>query len=97
MLMIMHELATFIEISLFVNLFLGGTAPIVIGETTILAGLSSLAVYIIKYFVVYVFAALISNALGRFKIDQVIKYFYRVPIVLAIIQALIVVFLGWGV
>lgn len=97
MLMIMHELATFIEISLFVNLFLGGTAPIVIGETTILGGISSFAVFIIKYFVVYVFTALISNALGRFKIDQVIKYFYRVPIVLAVIQALIVVFLGWGV
>jgi len=82
MLMIMHEFATFIEISLFINLFLGGATSIIW--------------FLAKYFVVYTFASLISQALGRFKIDQVIKYFYRVPIILAIIQAALVVWGGLG-
>ena len=83
MLMLLHEFSIFIEVSLFVNLFLGG-AVTVVG-------------YALKYVGVYVLASLISQALGRFKIDQVIKYFYRAPIALAIVQALIVIFLGWGV
>lgn len=97
MLMIMHELATFIEISLFVNLFLGGATPIIIGETSVIAGISSVVGFLLKYSIVYVISSLISDSLGRLKIDQVIKYFYRVPIVLAVIQALLVVFLKWGV
>jgi len=97
MLMIMHELMTFMEVALFVNLFLGGAAPFPGTEGTVWGTITSLAIFIIKYFVVYELAALISNALGRFKIDQVVKYFYRVPISLAIIQAMIVVFLRWGV
>ena len=83
MLMLLHEFSIFIEVSLFVNLFLGG-AVTVVG-------------FAIKYVGVFVLASLISQALGRFKIDQVIKYFYRWPIALALVQALIVIFLGWGV
>ena len=83
MLIIMHEFATFIEVTLFVTLFLGGA-------TTLLG-------FLAKYFVVYILASLISNALGRYKIDQVIKFYYKVPIALAVLQALLVVFLGWGV
>lgn len=83
MLFLMHEFATFIEVALFVNLFLGG------GVTFF--------DFFAKYFVVYILASLISNALGRFKIDQVIKFYYKVPITLAFIQAIIVIFIGWGV
>lgn len=82
MLMIMHELATFIEVSLFINIFLGGAV--------------SFIEFFAKYFIVYVLAELISNALGRFKIDQVIKYYYKVPIVLAILQAIVVIYFDWG-
>lgn len=83
MLMLMHELATFIEVSLFVNLFLGGA--------------SSLVEFFAKYVVVYIMTSIISNVLGRFKIDQVVKFFYRVPITMALVQAIIVIFIGWGV
>lgn len=83
MLMLLHEFSIFIEVSLFVNLFLGG-AVTVVG-------------FALKYVGTFVLASLISQALGRFKIDQVIKYFYRWPIALAVVQALIVIFLGWGV
>ena len=83
MLMLLHEFSIFIEVSLFVNLFLGG-AVTVVG-------------FALKYVGTFVLASLVSQALGRFKIDQVIKYFYRWPIALAVVQALIVIFLGWGV
>jgi len=83
MLMIMHEVSTFAEVSLFVNLFLGGGATIL--------------EFVIKYFIVYTLASYISSVLGRFKIDQVVVFYYRVPIVLALVQAAIFVFLGWGV
>ncbi len=83
MLMLLHEFSIFIEVSLFVNLFLGGAVTIV--------------GFVLKYVGTFVLASLVSQALGRFKIDQVIKYFYRWPIALAVVQALIVIFLGWGV
>ena len=83
MLMIMHEVATFVEVSLFVNLFLGGGANIF--------------EFLIKYFLVYTLASYISNVLGRFKIDQVIQFYYKVPIVLALIQAAMLIIFGWGV
>lgn len=82
MLMFMHEITIFIEVTLFVNLFLGG-AP-------------NLLVYLLKNAVVYIAATLVSSVYARFKIDQVVKFFYRVPIALAIIQALIIKFNGWG-
>lgn len=83
MLMIMHEVATFVEISLFVNLFLGGGSNII--------------EFLIKYFLVYTLASYISNVLGRFKIDQVVQFYYKVPIVLALIQAAMLIIFGWGV
>lgn len=83
MLMVMHELATFVEVSLFINLFLGGAG--------------SFVEFFIKYFIVYTLASLISNVLGRFKIDQVVTFYYKVPLFLAFAQALIIIFVGWGV
>ena len=81
MLFIMHEITIFIEVSLFVHLFLGGA------ENIIMFG--------IKYFVVYAFVNLISNTMGRFKIDQVVVFFYKWPLLFAILQAMAVIHLGW--
>jgi NADH-quinone oxidoreductase subunit H len=83
MLFIMHEVSVFVEVGLFVNIFLGGGNNII--------------EFIIKYFIVYTFSNLIANTLGRFKIDQVIKFYYKVPIILALLQAALIIFLGWGV
>lgn len=83
MLMFLHEFSIFIEVSLFMNLFLGGaTTPVG---------------FVLKYASVYILASLISQAMGRFKIDQVIRFFYKIPITLAVVQAVLVVYLGWGV
>ncbi|MBU0996804.1 MAG: NADH-quinone oxidoreductase subunit H [Firmicutes bacterium] len=81
MLFIMHEITVFIEVSLFVHLFLGGATNIFI--------------FILKYFLVYTLANLISNVNGRFKIDQVVTFFYKWPLILAIVQAFIAIYLGW--
>ncbi len=81
MLFIMHEITIFIEVSLFVHLFLGGA--------------STILVFLLKYFVVYTFVNLISNVFGRFKIDQVVVFFYKWPLLFAIIQAMAAIHLGW--
>ena len=81
MLFILHELSVFIEVSLFVHLFLGGA--------------TSILEYMIKYFVVYTILNLVSNVLGRFKIDQVVTFFYKWPLLFAITQAVIALYLGW--
>ncbi|KFZ27366.1 MAG: NADH-quinone oxidoreductase subunit H [Candidatus Izimaplasma bacterium HR2] len=81
MLFIMHEITVFIEVSLFVHLFLGGAENIVL--------------FIVKYFVVYTALNIISSVYGRFKIDQVVLFFYKWPLIMAITQAFIAIYLGW--
>ena len=81
MLFIMHEITVFIEVALFVHLFLGGA--------------ENLLIFLVKYFLVYAIANLVSNVFGRFKIDQVVVFFYKWILPLAIIQAVIALYLGW--
>ncbi|MGD9909771.1 MAG: respiratory chain complex I subunit 1 family protein [Candidatus Izemoplasmatales bacterium] len=81
MLFILHEISVFIEVSLFVHLFMGGATNIV--------------EFLIKYFAIYTIVNLISNVNGRFKIDQVVTFFYKWPLLLAIAQAVMVIYLGW--
>lgn len=81
MLFIMHELTVFIEVSLFVHLFLGGA--------------SNIFIFIIKYAIVYTFVNLVSNVNGRFKIDQVVLFFYKWPLLMAVTQAIIAIYFGW--
>lgn len=83
MLFILHEVSQFVEVSLIVNLFLGG------GKDLLDFG--------VKYFLVYTLAAFISNVLGRFKIDQVLKFYYKVPITLALLQAALTIIFKVGV
>jgi len=81
MLFILHEISVFIEVSLFVHLFLGGA--------------TSLVEFVIKYFAVYTMANLFSNVNGRFKIDQVVKFFYKWPLLMAVAQAVVAIYFGW--
>ncbi len=81
MLFIMHEITVFIEVSLFVHLFLGGAENVVL--------------FIVKYFLVYTTLNIISSVYGRFKIDQVVLFFYKWPILMAISQAFVAIYLGW--
>lgn len=81
MLFIMHEITIFIEVSLFIHLFLGGAENIFI--------------FLIKYFLIYTTLNLISNVNGRFKIDQVVKFYYKWPLIMAIAQAVFAIYFGW--
>jgi NADH-quinone oxidoreductase subunit H len=81
MLFIMHEITVFIEVSLFVHIFLGGAENIVL--------------FIVKYFIVYTALNIISSVYGRFKIDQVVLFFYKWPLIMAVTQAFIAIYLGW--
>jgi len=81
MLFILHEISVFIEVGLFVHLFLGGA-------TTVYE-------FIAKYFVIYTIVNVLSNLYGRFKIDQVVKFFYKWPLIMAMTQAFIAIYLGW--
>lgn len=81
MLFILHEISVFIEVGLFVHLFLGGA--------------TNVFEFIAKYFVIYTFVNVISNLYGRFKIDQVVKFFYKWPLLMAMAQAFIAIYLGW--
>ncbi len=81
MLFIMHEITVFIEVSLFVHLFLGGA--------------ENIFVFLVKYFLVYTTINIISSVYGRFKIDQVVIFFYKWPITMAITQAFVAIYLGW--
>lgn len=73
LLFIMMEITHFIEVTMFVHLFLGGA--------------SSILEYLIKYFLVYTVANLYSYLNGRFKIDQVVVFFYKWILPLAVLQA----------
>jgi NADH-quinone oxidoreductase subunit H len=81
MLFIMHEITVFIEVTIFVNLFLGGA-------TTIWG-------YLLKYVLVYTTMNLMSYLSGRFKIDQVMTFFFKWPLIIAILQAFVAIYLGW--
>lgn len=81
MLFIMHEITVFIEVSLFVHLFLGGADNIIL--------------FIVKYFLVYTTLNIISSVYGRLKIDQVVLFFYKWPLIMAVTQAFIAIYLGW--
>ncbi len=76
---IMHVFAMFVEVSLFVDVFLGG---------------GNLGWYLVKFIVVWVLAVLISSVLPRFRIEQMLKFYWGVPLGLAFLNALFVL-LGW--
>ncbi len=78
MLLIQHAFATFIEIGLFVNLFLGG------GRT--------LWEFLLKFFLVYFLAVIISSIMPRFRVEQAVKFYWKWPLILSFAQVVIVVF-----
>lgn len=81
MLFILHEISVFIEVSLFVHLFLGGA--------------ENIAIFILKYALVYTVVNVISNVNARFKIDQVVKFYYKWPLIMAVVQIFVAIYLGW--
>ncbi len=79
LLMLMHSFSIFVEISLFVDVFLGG---------------GNLGMFLLKFVIVWVTAVMISAVLPRFRIEQMLKFYWGVPLSLAFLNALFVL-LGW--
>jgi len=75
LLMLMHTFSIFVETSLFVDIFLGG---------------GNYLVFLLKFSLVWIIATLISAILPRFRIEQVVKFYWRIPLGLAFLQALLV-------
>lgn len=78
-LMIDHMMHTYIELALFVNLFMGGA--------------SNWFFFIVKMFGVYFVMTVIETVMPRFKMENAIKYFMRWPTILALI-GLLTVYIG---
>ncbi|MEN3041842.1 MAG: NADH-quinone oxidoreductase subunit H [Fervidobacterium sp.] len=79
LLMLMNTFMEFVEISLFVDFFLGG---------------GTYFVFLLKYLVVWILAVMISAVLPRFRIEQAVAFYWTVPILLAFLQAFLVIN-GW--
>ncbi len=79
-LMIDHMMHTYIELALFVDLFLGGA--------------SNWFFFILKMLAVLLAMTIIESVMPRFRMDSAIKYFMRWPTALALIGLLIVFFGG---
>ncbi|EKF49265.1 membrane bound hydrogenase, MbxM subunit [Thermosipho africanus H17ap60334] len=79
LLMLMHTFSVFVEIAMFVNIFLG---------------VSNYFTFLLKFVVVWIIATMISAVLPRFRIEQVVKFYWSVPLSLAFVQVLFVL-LGW--
>lgn len=79
-LMIDHMMHTYIELALFVDLFLGGA--------------SNWLFFVLKMLAVLLVMTVIESVMPRFRMDSAIKYFMRWPTALALIGLLIVFFGG---
>ncbi|MFN3327629.1 MAG: respiratory chain complex I subunit 1 family protein [Fervidobacterium pennivorans] len=76
LLMLMNTFMEFVEISLFVDIFLGG---------------GTFFIFLLKYLVVWLLAVMISAILPRFRIEQAVYFYWTVPLLLAFLQAFIIV------
>ncbi len=68
--LIEHSLHLYIGIALFVNLLLGGASNIII--------------FIIKVIIVFIIGLFINAVFPRFRIEQAVKYLWRIPTILAL-------------
>jgi NADH-quinone oxidoreductase subunit H len=75
--MLQHAVGIYLETGIMVDLFMGGA--------------SNIWVFITKQFELFFIALLINAVLPRFKIEDGVKFMWKVPLLLGVIQALIVV------
>ncbi len=75
--MLQHAVGIYLETGIMVDLFLGGA--------------SNIWIFVVKQFELFFIALLINAILPRFKIEDGVKFMWKVPLLLGVIQALIVV------
>jgi len=77
MLLLQKSITIIIELALFVNLFLGGAENILI--------------FTFKMLIVWVLATMFGSLFPRFRIEDGIKFFWKWPLGIAILQALYII------
>lgn len=80
MLFLQHSVGMVVEIGLFVNFFLGGA--------------SNIGIFMLKVIAVYFFQTIISNVVSRFRVEQVVKFNWGWPMLLAFIQSFWLIGMG---
>ncbi len=75
--MLQHAVGIYLETGIMVDLFLGGA--------------TNIWIFIIKQFELFFIALLINAILPRFKVEEGVSFMWKIPLLLGIIQALIVV------
>lgn len=77
---LMHALVIFVDISIFVNVFLGGA--------------SNYWFFLLKVLAVFSLMVLISSVIPRFRVEQVVTFSWKWPLFFAVIQSVILVATG---
>ncbi len=75
--MLQHAVGIFLETGIMVNLFMGG-AP-------------NVWIFVIKQFELFFIALLVNAILPRFRVEEGVSFMWKIPLLLGVIQALIVV------
>jgi NADH-quinone oxidoreductase subunit H len=77
MMMIQHSLMTVIELTIYINLFLGGAA--------------NWFFYILKLFILLSAILSVNAVFGRFRVDDAVRFMWKVPLPLAVIGVLFII------
>jgi len=77
---LMHALVIFVDISLFVNIFLGGA--------------SNYWIFLLKVLAVFSLMTLIASVIPRFRVEQVVTFNWKWPLFFSTVQAIILVAVG---
>jgi NADH-quinone oxidoreductase subunit H len=78
LLILQHSIAIVVETALFVNLFLGGS--------------SNLFIFILKMLIVWLALTLIGSVSPRFKVEDGVLFYWKWPLIVALLQAIIIIF-----
>ncbi len=78
MMMLQKSITIIVELALFVNLFLGGA--------------DNILSFSIKMLIVWILATMVGSLFPRFKIEEGVKFFWKWPLIIAIIQVLFIIY-----
>lgn len=76
--MIQHSIAVVVELTIYINLFLGGAM--------------NWFEYIIKLFVLFTVLLSVNAVFGRFRTDDAVRFMWKIPLPLAVIGVLFIIF-----
>ncbi len=76
--MLQHAVSVVVKTALFVDLFLGGG--------------NNIFIFIVKMLIVWLLAALIGSIFPRFKVEEGVLFYWRWPLIAALLQAVIIIF-----